>query len=302
MTKPIALVVGATGMLGGQIAQAIAQKGDITVRAMVRTVNTSDPDKQKTLDALSTSGIELVEGDLLQPSSLPAVCEGVDTVVSAISGDKELTVTDKINLIKAAEAQNVQRMIPSDYALDYRKLDWGDNYNLDMRKQVKEALEESKLSYTVVLNGVFTDTLFWPDFLNIFDYKTNTFNYWGNGETLFDTTTVADTARYVAEAVADSSLSNSTVEVAGTVLSMKQLGKTYEDVTGKQLTYNCLGSVDDLVYWIEKTKPIASSPYEYLPQQYLLAMVSGKGKLDRQDNERYPNIHPASVADYVRNL
>jgi nucleoside-diphosphate-sugar epimerase len=296
-TKPIALLVGVTGMLGYKIAEAILEKGAMEVRAMLRAKGTIDAKRQARLDELKSSGVVFVEGDLLVPSSLPAACDGVEAIVLAVSGDEEMTVKGQINLIEAAAAKGVRRMIPSDYSVDYRKLDWGDNYNLDMRKKVFSALESSPLDYTLVLNGCFTDILFGP-FLNVFDFAAGTFNYWGDGNTPFDVTTTDDTAKLIAEAIADPTMANGVLQVAGDVITMKQLLKTYQTVTSKKLTENQLGSVEDLTAWIEKTKAIAASPYEYLPQQYLFTMVSGKGKLDNI-NSQYPHIPRTTVREYI---
>jgi nucleoside-diphosphate-sugar epimerase len=297
-TKPIALLVGVTGMLGYKIAEAILEKGTMEVRAILRTKGTIDAKRQARLDELKSSGVIFVEGDLLVPSSLPVACEGVEAIVSAVSGDEEMTVTGQINLIEAAAAKGVRRMIPSDYSVDYRKLDWGDNYNLDMRKKVFSALENSPLDYTLVLNGCFTDILF-GSFLNVFDFTAGTFNYWGDGNTPFDVTTTDDTAKLIAEAISDPTMANGILQVAGDVITMKQLLETYQTVTSKKLIENQLGSIEDLTAWIEKTKTIAASPYEYLPQQYLFTMVSGKGKLDDNMFSRYPHIPQTTVREYI---
>jgi nucleoside-diphosphate-sugar epimerase len=297
--KPTVLLVGSSGMLGYKIASAILEKGAMGVRALVRSKGSRDPKKQIKLDELEAKGVVFVEGDLLNPSSLPAACNGVEAIVSAVSGDEEMTVTGQINLIEAAAERGVRRMIPSDYSVDYRKLDWGDNYNLDMRKKVFSALENSQLDYTLILNGCFTDVLFGA-FLKVFDFAAGTFNYWGDGNTPFDITTIDDTAKLIAEAIADPAMANQALQVAGDTISMKQLLRTYQTVTGKTLIENPLGSVEDLIAWIEKTKAIAASPYEYLPQQYLFTMVSGKGKLDNITNNQYQHINLTSVSEYIR--
>ncbi|MDF5732002.1 MAG: NmrA family NAD(P)-binding protein [Rhizonema sp. PD38] len=298
MTKPTVLLTGVTGMFGFKVAMAIASKGAMSVRALVRADNLTDSKKAQTLDSLKAQGIKFVEGDLLNPASLPNACEGIDAIVSAVSGDDNIVVTGQINLIEAAQTKGVKRMIHSDFSFDYRKLDWGDNYNSDMRKKVFHALEESSIAYTLILNGCFTEILFSP-FLNVFDFKAGQFNYWGDGETLIDFTTTDDTAKYIAEAIADPEMENAALEVAGDVLSMKQLKATYSETTGKTLIENHLGSVTDLQAWIANAKTTASSPDEYLAQQYLFGMVSGKAKLDHIDNQRYPNITHTSVKEYI---
>jgi nucleoside-diphosphate-sugar epimerase len=297
-TKPIALLVGVTGMLGYKIASAILAKDAMEVRALIRPEATIDPKKQAKLDELKSKGVIFVEGDLLNTSSLPSACDGVNAIVSAVSGDEEMMVTGQINLIEAAAEKGVRRMIPSDFSVDYRKLDWGDNYNLDMRKKVFGALESSPLDYTLILNGCFTDILF-GSFLNIFDFTAGTFKYWGDGNTPFDTTTTDDTAKLIAEAIADPTMANGVLQVAGDVITMKKLLETYQTVNGKKLIENPLGSVEDLTAWINKTKAIATSPYDYLPQQYLFTMVSGKGKLKDNTKSWYPH-KLTTVSEYIR--
>jgi hypothetical protein len=115
-------------------------------------------------------------------------------------------------------------------------------------------------------------------------------------------TTTDDTAKYVAEAVSDPDLANTALEVAGEVLTMKELLAVYEEATGKKLQVNQLGSVEDLKAWSEQKKPTAQSPVEYIPQQYEYRMVSGKGKLDNIQNARYPHIKPLTVKQYLQQV
>ena len=73
------LVVGATGIVGGQVCEGLAASGE-SVRAMVRT--TSNPEK---VSALRAQGVEVVEGDLRDPAALDAACAGVDAVICTVS-------------------------------------------------------------------------------------------------------------------------------------------------------------------------------------------------------------------------
>ena len=66
------LVTGATGKVGSRLAKRLAQRGDL-VRALVR-------DPVRAVD-LRGPGIDLVEGDLLDESSLAGAVRGVDAVV-----------------------------------------------------------------------------------------------------------------------------------------------------------------------------------------------------------------------------
>jgi len=294
-SKPTVLVVSSTGMLGTKIVSALLDKGATVVKALIRPGRDDEKNRQK-IEKMKAQGATIVEGDLMKPETLLPICKGVDVVVSAVGNNQE-TVPGQKNLIDAAKQQGVKRFIPSDYSVDYRKLDYGDNDNLDKRKEVLSYLQQSGLEYTLILNGAFMDNVGTP-YMPQFNFDNGTFEYWGDGETPLDFTTTDDTAKYVAEAVSDPSLVNTALEVAGEVLTMKQLLTAYEEATGKKLQEKRLGSVEDLRAWIEQKKPLANSPVEYIPQQYEYAMVSGKGKLDNIQN-RYPEIKPLTVRQYL---
>jgi UDP-glucose 4-epimerase len=66
------LVTGATGKVGSRLSKRLAERGN-EVRALVR-------DRRRAAE-LGEAHIELVEGDLTQPSSLAAAVRGVDAVV-----------------------------------------------------------------------------------------------------------------------------------------------------------------------------------------------------------------------------
>lgn len=294
-TKLTVLVAGATGMLGSKIVAALLDKGNIDVRAMVRSSNDSNEGNRQKIDAMKAKGATIVEGDMMQPETLLPAYAGVDVVVSAI-GNNEVTVPGQKNLIDAAKQQDVKRFIPSDYSVDYRKLDYGDNDNLDKRKEVLEYLQHSGLAYTLVLNGAFMEFII---HMPLFDLEHQTFQYWGDGEMPMDLTTTDDTARYVAEAVSDPGLANTALEVAGDTLTSKQLKATYEAATGTKLTEKSLGNIAEMNAWIAAKKTSASSLEEYVYHQYMYAMVSGKGKLDHIENDRYPHIKPKTVKQFL---
>ncbi|NEU71911.1 NmrA family NAD(P)-binding protein [Hassallia byssoidea VB512170] len=305
-SKPTVLIAGITGILGSKIALTILEKGVMNVKGLIRSHNISDK-KQQQLDDLKAKGVVFVEGDLFDQQSLTEACREVEIIVSAIKGSsshetnlyrEDIVLSGQLNLLEAAINNNVKKFVPSDYSVDYFKLDLGDNYNLDFRIKFAELLKQSGLEYTFILNGAFTEVQLSP-FAKLFDFEVGTFSYWGDGEQPCDFTTYDDTAKYIAEAIADPQMVNSALKVAGDILTMKQLLATFEEVKGKKLVEKRLGSVDDLKAWIAKTKQKAFCPLEYIPEQYHYTMVSGKGKLDELDNARYPQIKPTTVKQFV---
>lgn len=112
------LVTGATGKVGSRLIKRLAQRGD-QMRALVR-------DPTRAVD-LREAGIELVEGDLLEESSLGAAVRGVDAVVHCAAFFRGATpeqahaVNDvgTRHLASAARANSVKRFIFTSTGLVY---------------------------------------------------------------------------------------------------------------------------------------------------------------------------------------
>jgi len=64
------LMTGATGFVGGYLARSLAQRGDC-LRCLVRSTSRRE-------SLADIAGIEFVEGDLLDPSTLAGVADGID--------------------------------------------------------------------------------------------------------------------------------------------------------------------------------------------------------------------------------
>jgi uncharacterized protein YbjT (DUF2867 family) len=87
------LVTGATGTIGSELVRQLSAAG-ARVRALVRD--------QAKAEAIAGAGVEIVQGDLLDPASLDAAMDGVDHLflLTAFSPDQE---TPAANAIAAAQ-------------------------------------------------------------------------------------------------------------------------------------------------------------------------------------------------------
>ena len=68
--KPIIAVLGGTGQQGGGVVDALLDRGEFAVRVATRTRS------GESARALAARGVEVVEADLLKPSSLEALYDG----------------------------------------------------------------------------------------------------------------------------------------------------------------------------------------------------------------------------------
>lgn len=110
MILPRILVVGATGLLGGRIAQQLLQDGQ-TVRILVRPGSAYQP--------LVAAGAQPVYGDLKDAASLPAALAGVETLITtATAGQRggadtieSVDLAGNRHLIDAAQQAGVRQVI-----------------------------------------------------------------------------------------------------------------------------------------------------------------------------------------------
>lgn len=104
------LVVGGTGMLGGQVVTSLLSRGKM-VRALVRPA--SDAAR------LEQAGVEIARGDMMDPASLPPAMDGADAVITTAAGytrhskgdTAEIDTTGNRNLVDAAGRAGVRRFV-----------------------------------------------------------------------------------------------------------------------------------------------------------------------------------------------
>ncbi len=119
MNKPIISVIGGTGLQGGGVVNALLAKGEFAVRVASRNPN-SDGSR-----ALAARGVEVVKGDLLEPSSLAAVLEGaygafvVTNFWEPSQGARETEIgTGAVNAARAAGVEHlIWSTLPNSEAL-----------------------------------------------------------------------------------------------------------------------------------------------------------------------------------------
>ena len=64
-----------------------------------------------------------------------------------------------------------------------------------------------------------------------------------------------------------------------------------------------LGGIEDLKRTIQQRQRQDPSNWAaYMPLKYLLPMVDGRGKLENIGNNRFPNIKPISMRDYLHKV
>ena len=205
------LIVGATGLLGGEICRVLAAQGK-TVRAMVRDTSAADATA-----ALTRLGAELVQGDLKDRRSLDRACRGVSTVFSTASSTRSRQGGDSIesvdrhgqlNLIDAAEAAGVTHFVlisfatmPLEFPLQSAK------------RAVEDRLRHGRMTYTILQPSFFMEV--WLSPALGFDLAHATAQIYGDGHRKLSWISFKDVAQFAVAAVGSPHAKDAVFQLGG---------------------------------------------------------------------------------------
>ena len=206
------LVTGATGFIGRRIVARLVERGE-EVRRLLRPV----PNPR----ASGLPAVHFVTGDVTDPESLKAACDGVDMVVHTVAIIREkgpvtfqaLNVQGTRNVVEAAERAGVRKMVHlsaigvrPDPKYPYLRSKW----------EGEEAVVNSNMEQVVLRPSL----VFGPgdEFINALAATTRVgpaVPFIGAGKARFQPIHVDDVAQCVDRALIDSSYNGETIEVGG---------------------------------------------------------------------------------------
>jgi len=220
------LVVGATGLVGFEICRQLTDAG-IRVRGLVRP--TSDSNKRAELERL---GVQLVEGDLKDSSSLSPACAGVQTVVSTASSTLSRQLGDSIEsvdragqltLVDAARRAGVQHFV----FVSFRDNPAVQFPLTEAKRAVERAIKNSGMAYTILQASYFMEVWLTPALG--FDPGNGKARIFGGGERPISWISFRDVARAAAAAVSEPAARNQLVEIGGPqALSPREVVRMFE--------------------------------------------------------------------------
>jgi len=207
------LVTGATGFVGPHVVHALRSR-DVATRALVR-----DPARGSRLHAW---GVELATGDVADPVSLRAACEGVDAVihlVAIITGRpadfQRVMAQGTRDLVLAAQDAGVRRFVlASALGLDERTKDTVPYFRA--KWAMEQAVRESSLEH-VIFRPSFVfgkDGGVLPTFVRLARFAPVT-PIIGPGTQRLQPIWVEDVAQYYAHALDRPGVANRTFEIGG---------------------------------------------------------------------------------------
>ena len=290
----IILVAGATGNLGLRIVKALVNKG-AEIRVAVR--QNSDIEKIKQLEALGAKIHKVTNWDKVE---LIIACRDVFCVVSSLAGLRDVVIDAQKVLLDAAIAAGVKRFIPSDYSLDFTRFSYGENRNLDMRREFHEYLDKTAIAATSIFNGAFADML--TNEMPLILFKQKMILYWGNVDHKLGFTTMDSTAEFTAKVALDTS-SPRYLRIAGDLISPREIKALANELTGEKFRLFRPGGKWLLGLIIKIARKLAPAENELYPawqgMQYLHNMIDERSKIETLDNARYLGIQWETVRDVI---
>lgn len=204
------LVVGSTGLVGSELCQRLIKKGE-PVRALVRPTSSTEK-----VEALRSSGVELCVGDLKDPRSIIAACQGVNAVISTASstlsrqpGDsiQSVDADGQLNLVNTAKHAGVGRFV----FVSFRRTP-GISFPLsDAKREIESAL--TSFNFTVIQASWFMDV--WLSPALGFDYVNATARIYGPGTKPISWVSFRDVAEICAVALRHPAAERKTIEFGG---------------------------------------------------------------------------------------
>ena len=285
------LIVGATGLLGGQICRLLAANQK-PVRALVR-----HSAGETRLDDLRKASAELAWGDLKDPASLRAACEGVTAVLSTASSTFSRQTGDSIdavdrqgqlNLIEAAKTAGVKHFvyvsfvpIAEDFALQRAK------------RAVEQALIASGMAYTILRPTYFMEVWFGPK--GGFEVAGHSARIYGTGENPMSWISFANVAEFAVRSLETVAARNAILPLGGPeALSPNEVVRIFEELGGTRFTVDYLPESV-----LREALAAARRPLDEALAALALGYAHG-GAIDMQATLETIPVRLASVREYAR--
>lgn len=227
------LVVGATGLVGGEICRRLAANQK-PVRALVRP--TGDAAR---IEDLRKAGVELVTGDLKDPASIQAACAGAAAVLSTASSTLSRQPGDTIDgvdrlgqlqLVEAARAAGVKHFVfvsfspmAEDFALQRAK------------REVEQAVAASGMAYTILRPTFFMEV--WLSPALGFDLAARRARIYGTGENPISWISFPNVAEFAVRSLETAAARNATFALGGPeALTPIEVVRIFEELGGAPFT------------------------------------------------------------------
>ena len=285
------LVVGSTGFLGSEICRRLTASGK-SVRGLVRS--TSDADKVARLKAMS---VETLIGDLRDPDSLSAACQGVDTVITTATttvsmqpGDS-IPVTDQqgqLDLVQAARQAGVRKFV---YISIPQRME--PCPLTTAKRTVEQAVISSGMDYTILCPCIFPEI--WLSPALGFDYPNAKATLYGDGHAKNSYISLGDVAEYSVQSLDNPAARNTLFELGYPQMhSLLEVVRVFEQASGKAFELQFVPAAA-----LEAQRDAATDPLQITFAAMMHNMATGIHVDSSLAQKAFPDIKLKSVPEFA---
>jgi uncharacterized protein YbjT (DUF2867 family) len=226
------LVVGATGLVGQQIALGLSKKGR-DVRAMVRGGRNHEKAK-----ALISAGIEIADADLTKLETLLAACADINTIICTASsgpfgsedGLRRIDHDGILALIECAEGAGVSHFIYTSYSGNIRE----ESPLATAKRDCENRLLCSRMRATILRPSFFSEV--WLSPALGFDPANGRARIYGAGDAKISYISLFDVAAFAIAAAEKVPEKSAVLEMGGPeALSQLDAVRIFEEILGKRI-------------------------------------------------------------------
>ncbi|MGA2483277.1 MAG: NmrA family NAD(P)-binding protein [Candidatus Acidiferrales bacterium] len=285
------LVVGSTGLVGGEIALKLQRRGH-KVGALVRG-GSSNARAKRLLEA----GVEVIDGDLTCSETVASACKGVEIVIStatsmpsgANDGLRRVDHEGTLALIDAATRQNVKRFVYVSYSGNIRE-----DSPLESAKRGCEHRLLAGTTEAVILRPSYFMEM-WLSAALGFDPVNGAVRIYGSGDakvSYISASNVADFA--VTAATREYANKNTILEMGGPeALSQREAVRIFEQALNKRI------KMDEVPFEAIEAQHRSSDPLQKSFGGLILAYVKGDVVKEAAALAHKYGIRLRSVSEYA---
>ncbi len=143
-------VIGSAGQVGTPLTKGLLSLGhEVVVLIRRRSANT-----EAKLAEYEAAGAQIVEvTDMQNVALLADALAGVDTLICAVPGSKEIIANAQPVWLDAAVKAGVKRFVPTEFGCHTRALAMGEGEVFDNKKRFHEKLFKADIGWTLFYNG-----------------------------------------------------------------------------------------------------------------------------------------------------
>jgi uncharacterized protein YbjT (DUF2867 family) len=285
------LVVGATGLVGQQVALGLRRQGR-AVRALVR-----GGAHHEKADPLISAGIEIVDADLTKPESLPSACAGAETVISTATSmphgkDDGLRRVDRdgtLALIDTAERSGVHHFVYTSYSGNIRM----DSPLETAKRDCEDRLLAGKMRATILRPSYFMEM--WLSPALGFDPASGRARIYGPGDAKVSYISFHDVVSFAVAATAKPPDSSVILEMGGPEpISQLDAVAIFEQKLGKKI------ETEKLPLAALEEQHRSTDPLQKTFSALMIAYATGDVIPGSRETARRYGVALHSVVDYVK--